>query len=212
MHTKPLILYLQKRGIGSSRADYQLLTRENATPLERSRCLQDIFLARDQSSHPQDFVRNLYLALLDSYENDVGLANHCYLAVHCLRKQVLHTQGIDPLEYDKNQKDLPVIIKKLGAVLISGRDALALRQNLGLEIKVVSESIESVGQICEEWLLKSSSRSLANLVRAVLCVPRLGRLVSKLLPLCFCNTKNIYIFVRSLQQHWQRFALYLGYS
>ena len=84
---KQLTPYLQMRDIISSQAEYQQLTRENVTECERAQCLRDILFATGRCSRPRAFLRNLYLALLDSYENDGGLANHHHLAVNCLRKK-----------------------------------------------------------------------------------------------------------------------------
>ena len=84
---KQLTPYLPKRDIASSEAEYQELTKENSTECERAQCLRDILFAAGRCSRPRAFLRNLYLALLDSFENDSGLANHRYLAVNCLREQ-----------------------------------------------------------------------------------------------------------------------------
>ena len=87
VYANQLAPYLPKRNITSSKAEYQELTKENATEYDRTRCLRDILFKTAGFSRPRHFLRNLYLALLDSYENDSGLANHRYLAVKCLREQ-----------------------------------------------------------------------------------------------------------------------------
>ena len=79
------------------------------------------------------------------------------------------------------------MVTKLGSVHVTGENAVVLCQMLKLESKPATTKTPenvNVAEVCQEWLDKSPTASLEDLIYALMCTPGLGREVSKLAPLC----------------------------